>query len=130
MRNIELRLTQSFEKSFLKSKQRLELLDQLLTEKNPYKSIKDLFDKISFISKDMIKNISYILEKKLKNIDSIESNLNAFSPLAVLDRGYAIVQNIEGKAIRNSKELQDGELVKTRLSSGSFESEIKKIKND
>jgi exodeoxyribonuclease VII large subunit len=130
MRNIELRLTQSFEKSFLKSKQRLELLDQLLTEKNPYKSIKDLFDKISFISKDMIKNISYILEKKLKNIDSIESNLNAFSPLAVLDRGYAIVQNIEGKAIRSSKELQDGELVKTRLSSGSFESEIKKIKND
>ena len=130
MRNIELRLTQSFEKSFLKSKQRLELLDQLLTEKNPYKSIKDLFDKISFISKDMIKNISYILEKKLKNIDSIESNLNAFSPLAVLDRGYAIVQNIEGKAIRNSKELEDGELVKTRLSSGSFESEIKKIKND
>ena len=130
MRNIELRLTQSFEKSFLKSKQRLELLDQLLTEKNPYKSIKDLFDKINFISKDMIKNISYILEKKLKNIDSIESNLNAFSPLAVLDRGYAIVQNIEGKAIRSSKELQDGELVKTRLSSGSFESEIKKIKND
>ena len=130
MRNIELRLTQSFEKSFLKSKQSLELLDQLLTEKNPYKSIKDLFDKISFISKDMIKNISYILEKKLKNIDSIESNLNAFSPLAVLDRGYAIVQNIEGKAIRSSKELQDGELVKTRLSSGSFKSEIKKIKND
>jgi len=130
MRNIELRLTQSFEKSFLKSKQRLELLDQLLTEKNPYKSIKELFDKISFISKDMIKNISYILEKKFKNIDSIESNLNAFSPLAVLDRGYAIVQNIEGKAIRSSKELQDGELVKTRLSSGSFKSEIKKIKND
>lgn len=130
IRNIELRLTQSYEKSFLKSKQNLELLDQLLTEKNPFKSIRDLFEKISFISKDMIKNITYIFEKKSKNIDSIESNLNAFSPLAVLDRGYAIVQNIEGKAIRSSKELQDGELVKTRLSSGSFESEIKKIKND
>ena len=130
IRNIELRLTQSYEKSFLKSKQNLELLDQLLTEKNPFKSIRDLFEKISFISKDMIKNITYIFEKKSKNIENINSNLNAFSPLAVLDRGYAIVQNIEGKAITNSKELQDGELVKTRLSSGSFESEIKKIKND
>ena len=130
IRNIELRLTQSYEKSFLKYKQNLELLDQLLTEKNPFKSIRDLFEKISFISKDMIKNITYIFEKKSKNIDSINSNLNAFSPLAVLDRGYAIVQNVEGKAITNSKELQDGELVKTRLSSGSFESEIKKIKND
>ena len=78
----------------------------------------------------MIKNITYIFEKKSKNIENINSNLNAFSPLAVLDRGYAIVQNVEGKAITNSKELQDGELVKTRLSSGSFESEIKKIKND
>tara|TARA_Y100000741_G_scaffold101250_1_gene75329 strand:- start:5742 stop:7103 length:1362 start_codon:yes stop_codon:yes gene_type:complete len=130
IRNIELRLTQSYEKSFLKSKQNLELLDQLLTEKNPFKSIRDLFEKISFISKDMIKNITYIFEKKSKNIENINSNLNAFSPLAVLDRGYAIVQNVEGKAITNSKELQDGELVKTRLSSGSFESEIKKIKND
>ena len=130
IRNIELRLSQSLEKSFLKSKQNLELLDQLLTEKNPFKSIRDLFEKISFISKDMIKNITYIFEKKSKNIENINSNLNAFSPLAVLDRGYAIVQNVEGKAITNSKELQDGELVKTRLSSGSFESEIKKIKND
>jgi exonuclease VII large subunit len=47
-----------------------------------------------------------------------------------LDRGYAIVQNSSGQAIKNSQEINKGEVVTTRLSSGSFESEIAGIKHD
>lgn len=56
--------------------------------------------------------------------------MHAFSPLAVLDRGYAIVQNASGQAIKNSQEVQEAELVTTRLSSGSFKSKIAGIKHD
>ena len=60
----------------------------------------------------------------------IRDSLHAFSPLAVLERGYAIVQNSSGQAIKNSQEINKGEVVTTRLSSGSFESEIAGIKHD
>ena len=128
--NIELRLKQAVEKKFLFSQQSLALLKQSIAEKNPYKIIKELLKDIDLLSKDMIKNFTYLVENKSKSLEKINSNLHAFSPLAVLDRGYAIVQNASGQAIKNSQEVQEAELVTTRLSSGSFKSKIAGIKHD
>ena len=128
--NIELRLKQAVEKKFLFSQQSLALLKQSIAEKNPYKIIKELLKDIDLLSKDMIKSFTYLVENKSKSLEKINSNLHAFSPLAVLDRGYAIVQNSSGQAIKNSQEINKGEVVTTRLSSGSFESEIAGIKHD
>lgn len=130
LHNIELRLKQSLEKSFLSSNQRLALLNQSLAEKNPIKIIRDLLKDVEALSKEMIKSFSYLVTNKLKLLEKINSNLNAFSPLAVLDRGYAIVQNSTGQAIKNSQEIESGELVTTRLSSGSFKSKIGIIKHE
>ena len=130
LHNIELRLKQSLEKSFLSSNQRLALLNQSLAEKNPIKIIRDLLKDVEALSKEMIKSFSYLVTNKLKLLEKINSNLNAFNPLAVLDRGYAIVQNSTGQAIKNSQEIESGELVTTRLSSGSFESKIGVIKHE
>ena len=130
LHNIELRLKQSLEKSFLSSNQRLALLNQSLAEKNPIKIIRDLLKDVEALSKEMIKSFSYLVTNKLKLLEKINSNLNAFSPLAVLDRGYAIVQNSTGQAIKNSQEIKSGELVTTRLSSGSFKSKIGVIKHE
>ena len=128
--NIELRLKQAVEKKFLFSQQSLASLKQSITEKNPYKIIKELLKDIDLLSKDMIKSFTYLAENKSKSLEKINSNLHAFSPLAVLDRGYAIVQNASGQAIKNSQEVQEAELVTTRLSSGSFKSKIAGIKHD
>ena len=130
LHNIELRLKQSLEKSFLSSNQRLALLYQSLAEKNPIKIIRDLLKDVEALSKEMIKSFSYLVTNKLKLLEKINSNLNAFNPLAVLDRGYAIVQNSTGQAIKNSQEIESGELVTTRLSSGSFKSKIGVIKHE
>ena len=128
--NIELRLKQAVEKKFLFTQQSLALLKQSIAEKNPYKIIKELLKDIDLLSKDMIKSFTYLVENKSKSLEKINSNLHAFSPLAVLDRGYAIVQNASGQAIKNSQEVQEAELVTTRLSSGSFKSKIAGIKHD
>ena len=128
--NIELRLKQSLEKKLLHYKQNLALLNQSVNEKNPLRVIKEFFKDIDLLSKDMVKSFSYLVQSKSKSLEKINSNLNAFSPLAVLDRGYAIVQNSSGQAIKNSQEINKGEVVTTRLSSGSFESEIAGIKHD
>ena len=128
--NIELRLKQAVEKKFLFSQQSLALLQQSIAEKNPYKIIKELLKDIDLLSKDMIKSFTYLVENKSKSLEKINSNLHAFSPLAVLDRGYAIVQNASGQAIKNSQEVQEAEFVTTRLSSGSFKSKIAGIKHD
>jgi exodeoxyribonuclease VII large subunit len=55
---------------------------------------------------------------------SLDARLNALSPLAVLERGYALVHDEAGRVVRVAAQLKIGELVKTRVSRGSFTSRV------
>ena len=130
LKNAELRIIQTFETSILNTNQKLELLSQSIKERSPLNRINQLLEGLDISMKDMVKSFEHFLSGKKNVLNKIESNLNAYSPISVLDRGYAIVQNSSGQAIKNSQEINKGEVVTTRLSSGSFESEIAGIKHD
>jgi exodeoxyribonuclease VII large subunit len=70
---------------------------------------------------------STLVQKKfvLKNLST---NLNAVSPLAVLDRGYAIVMDDSGKALTSSSNIKVGETIHTRLANGNLTSNVTKKK--
>jgi exodeoxyribonuclease VII large subunit len=55
---------------------------------------------------------------------NLRSQLHSLSPLAVLQRGYALVQDESGAVVRSVRQLTSGETVQTRLSDGSFSSKI------
>ena len=61
------------------------------------------------------------LEKFLKNIEIL-------SPLSILERGYAIVTNSKGEAVKSYDDVDKGEILKTRLNEGSLDVEV--IKNE
>lgn len=50
--------------------------------------------------------------------------LKALSPLAVLERGYALVQNERGEVVRSAAQLSAGDRVTTRLHDGAFTSRV------
>jgi exodeoxyribonuclease VII large subunit len=64
------------------------------------------------------------LHDATKHLNAIDARLHALSPLAVLDRGYALVQGSDGTLIRSSAQLAPGDKVTTRLSRGSFVSRV------
>ena len=53
--------------------------------------------------------------------------LDSVSPLAVLGRGYAIVQDGGGKPLRSVKGVEPGDGVSVRLRDGSLETEVKEV---
>jgi exodeoxyribonuclease VII large subunit len=55
---------------------------------------------------------------------ALHARLNSLSPLAVLDRGYALVFDQKGKLIRSVSRVRPGNLVTTRLSDGTFTSRV------
>ena len=57
----------------------------------------------------------------------VRSQLQALSPLAVLERGYALVQDSSGALVRSTQQLSPGAEVSTRLGDGSFTSVVKTI---
>ena len=60
-------------------------------------------------------------------VDALQDTLRALSPLAVLDRGYAICRNSQGKILRDARELEIGNHFTVYLSKGEIEGVAEKI---
>jgi len=55
---------------------------------------------------------------------ALDARLHTLSPLAVLDRGYALVLDAEGGLVRSTNQVAPGDKVVTRLSDGAFISRV------
>jgi len=61
------------------------------------------------------------LELWRERIEGASARLNALSPLAVLDRGYAVVRHEKtGKIVRSVKQVKIGDRLQVRVSDGEF----------
>ncbi len=54
-----------------------------------------------------------------------EAQLQALSPLAVLERGYSMTLGPDGRVIRSPSDVSAGDRISTRLARGTIESEVK-----
>ena len=55
---------------------------------------------------------------------TLDGRLSALSPQAVLDRGYSITFTADGRLVRNSVDLERGEMLTTRLALGTVRSSV------
>ena len=58
---------------------------------------------------------------------TLEARLHSLSPLAVLDRGYALVLSPNGRLVRSATQLAPGDEVTTRLADGGFSSRVERV---
>ena len=72
--------------------------------------------------------LNYALDRSLSSRRSQWANLHgqlySLSPLAVLNRGYALVQDENGVLVRSASQVAIGQAVKTRLGDGVFSSNV------
>ena len=53
-------------------------------------------------------------------LSALDARLHSLSPLAVLERGYALVLDAAGGLVRSTNQIAAGDKVTTRLSDGAF----------
>jgi exodeoxyribonuclease VII large subunit len=58
--------------------------------------------------------------------ESLTGHMKQLSPLAVLGRGYSIVQDESGRIVRRSKDTEPGKLVNVRLGEGRIEARVER----
>ena len=56
--------------------------------------------------------------------------LRSLNPLAILDRGYAILSNEQGSVVKNSGEVATGQTLNARLAEGSLKLRVEETKNE
>ncbi len=64
------------------------------------------------------------LHEEKTRLNALDARLHSLSPLAVLERGYALVLDERGTLIRSARRVVPGERVFTRVSDGSFASRV------
>jgi exodeoxyribonuclease VII large subunit len=68
------------------------------------------------------------LHASAATVSALNARLQSLSPLAVLDRGYALVLDATGGVVRSTAQVAPGDLVATRLSDGVFTSRVESAK--
>ncbi|MDR2436921.1 MAG: exodeoxyribonuclease VII large subunit [Endomicrobium sp.] len=118
-------LKDSMDIIFNKNLQIFERLKSSRSLQRPHLIYEDKISYIDDIDERLKNNIERFFEKKFEKFKNISHKLNILSPLSVLERGFSICFNGDNEIVKNSKDVNNGDTVNIRLTSGSFKAEVK-----
>jgi exodeoxyribonuclease VII large subunit len=78
-------------------------------------------------SKELFMRAKGSIERNERALSSAAMALDAFSPLAVLGRGYAICRSADGSAVRSASALASGDLLDVRFRDGSVGATVESV---
>ena len=68
-----------------------------------------------------------LLERKVR-LDRIDTALHALSPMAILERGYALVFDASGALIKDAAQVHTGDKISAKLAKGAVDAKVSKIR--
>jgi exodeoxyribonuclease VII large subunit len=94
---------------------------------DPRQALAQARERLTELSTRIHRSLDRTLKRTAVRVGGVDARLHSLSPLAVLDRGYALVQSAEGILIRSASQLIAGEQITTRLADGTFTSNVESI---
>ncbi|MDF1757424.1 MAG: exodeoxyribonuclease VII large subunit [Legionellaceae bacterium] len=126
---LELNLQNSIDKGLLVKQHNLQLLTARLHAQNPRLLLSQAKSHITQLEEKMSRLISEKMQTSEQRFKTLLSTLNAVSPLATLDRGYAIVM-YDDRPVFNSNDVDVGDRVAIKLAKGHLTCEVLKDENN
>ena len=126
--NLDLRIRQQKKLLISNNKNKLERLSDNLNNNNPISKLDLMHDKVKSLFDSLNRGISQKIQFNNNLLAKLYKNIEILNPLSILDRGYAIVMNKKGEAIKSTKKVAKGEKLKARLSDGLMDIEV--LNND
>ncbi|WP_243041129.1 exodeoxyribonuclease VII large subunit [Dyella sedimenti] len=98
----------------------LERLHARLLAQHPRQRLALLQQRLAELSQRLRRTVERRLERDRLALRHAGRALHAISPLATLERGYAILFDAEGKVVRSAKDVSDGASLRGRLADGEL----------
>jgi len=121
---LEIRLTNSWRNRVQKEQLGLELKKARLQQQTPTHLTRQLTQRYQHLYRRLEQQIGKQMSHYRQKLESTMHLLDAVSPLATLDRGYAIVTDDDGLIISNANETTAGQTIHTRLANGTIASTV------
>lgn len=95
--------------------------------RQPMVYINQLSQRVDELLRQMQNYLKGIFQEKKQNFKHLVGKLDALSPLAILERGYTITFDEQGRLLQELKQVRIGQIIQTRLKSGTIKSKIAEI---
>ncbi|UTW05404.1 exodeoxyribonuclease VII large subunit [Amphritea atlantica] len=125
--DLELRMQRAVRLNVAQRKQQFTQLHQRYLRCSPMPLIAAGQQRKDELEHRLFNLIGAQLKQSSLKLSGLAATLNSVSPLATLDRGYAIVQDEQGKVIQDINQITPQSNVETRLSNGRFLSRVTQI---
>jgi exodeoxyribonuclease VII large subunit len=103
---------------FIEFQQRLRRASPLWRIQNDRQRLDELADR-------SLRALGHSLQLRRAHTLGLHNRLAALSPLAVLERGFAVVSRADGAVVHSYTQVQPGDEVQVRLVDGQFDAEVK-----
>lgn len=81
------------------------------------------------LSISLARSIHGLVNRANVRIEGLDRAMSAVDPLAVLERGYSLTMDSDGRAVRSSDTLEEGMLLETRLANGVILSRVESTRD-
>ena len=124
---LELRLTRALRGRLRHGRARLDTLAARLHGQSPRRQLQALQVRLDTDRRRLLAAMPQRLELERQRLSALARALDAVSPLATLSRGYAIVQDADGRVIRKASEVSVGDDVRVRLAEGRLGCRVEEV---
>lgn len=91
---------------------------------DPRQALAKARERLQFSRNHLLRAVEHALHAQASTLKALDARLHTLSPLAVLERGYALVLETGGAVVRSTSQLNPGDLLVTRLADGTFSSRV------
>jgi exodeoxyribonuclease VII large subunit len=91
---------------------------------NPRQGLAHARERLQDFRTRLDRSLERTLRRASVRIGAVDARLQALSPVAVLERGYALVLADDGSLIRSVSQLSTSDRITTRLADGTFASRV------
>lgn len=124
---LEARLKQAARTLRQQKQARISTLQARLGQHNPKQRLKRYNDRLETLPKRLEQAIKHRLESQTQRLHSQAQTLHTVSPLATLERGYAIVGSEQQQIVRDAASLNPGDALQIRLAQGQIDCRVETI---
>ncbi len=125
--DLEQRLKNGYANKQRNETHKIELLASRLQQLTPIHKIERLQQSTASTFRRLEQQMLQLLQNHHQRFASTMQLLNTVSPLATLDRGYAIVTDKSGQVVSDIDKVIKGQTITTRLTNGVLESSVTAI---
>lgn len=118
--DLELRLQRALRRRLEQAGERLGRLDGRLAAQHPGRQLTLLRQRLDSLEQRLPRAIQQGLRQRSQQLQGLVQTLQVVSPLATLSRGYSILLDEQGQAIRQPQQVRPGQLLRARLSEGEL----------